>query len=78
MSFAAQCIMERYLENVVDRLSRELNEDRSEVNDLFMGHVSILLMLHVPVEISIEEAINRTREHFKSVQKLRKYAKEAR
>lgn len=59
----------RYLEDVVDELAKELDEDWCEVNDAFMEHVSDGL--------SIEKAKAYTREYFKSVQKLRAYAKEA-
>ena len=60
--------IKRYLEDVVDRLAKELNEDWCKVNDLFMSHVSDGL--------SVEDARTATRDYFRSVQKLRAYAKE--
>lgn len=63
-------LTKRYLEDVVDELAKELDEDWCHVNDVFMSHMSDGL--------SIEQAKVYTREYFKSVQRLRAYAKEVR
>ena len=60
-------LTKRYLEDAVEELAKELNEDWCDVNDVFMGHVSDGL--------STEQAKVYTKEYFRSVQKLRAYAK---
>lgn len=61
-------LTKRYLEDIVDDLAKELDEDWCDVNDIFMAHVSDGL--------SIDQAKAYTTEYFKSVKRLRIYAKE--